>query len=157
MGTYGYAAPEYIATGHLTVKSNVYGFGVVLLEMMTGLRALDKNRPAGQHNLVDWLKPTLSKKRKLMNILDVRFEGQYSFKGAIQLAELTLKCLDLKPRNRPSMEEVVQALERIESLDKEKAEVFSKSSSKAPSHGQDQQSTSNLDGFRKIFQWGKLF
>ncbi|KAL0431055.1 UNVERIFIED_CONTAM: putative serine/threonine-protein kinase PIX13, partial [Sesamum radiatum] len=45
---------------HLYVKSDVYGFGVVLLEMLTGLRALDTRRPSGQHNLVDWLKPLLS-------------------------------------------------------------------------------------------------
>ncbi|KAI6700954.1 hypothetical protein NL676_015278 [Syzygium grande] len=41
MGTQGYAAPEYIATGHLYVKSDVFGFGVVLVEMLTGLRAVD--------------------------------------------------------------------------------------------------------------------
>ncbi|KAK9990008.1 hypothetical protein SO802_024993 [Lithocarpus litseifolius] len=65
MGTYGYAAPEYVATGHLYVKSDVYVFGVVLLEMLTGLRALDPSRPSGQQNLVEWLKPSLSNKRKL--------------------------------------------------------------------------------------------
>ncbi|RYR70237.1 hypothetical protein Ahy_A03g016744 isoform A [Arachis hypogaea] len=51
MGTYGYAAPEYLATGHLTAKSDVFSFGVVLLEMLSGRRAVDKNRPSGQHNL----------------------------------------------------------------------------------------------------------
>ncbi|KAI5016786.1 hypothetical protein ZWY2020_014005 [Hordeum vulgare] len=51
MGTYGYAAPEYLATGHLTTKSDVYSFGVVLLEMLSGRRAVDKNRPTGEHNL----------------------------------------------------------------------------------------------------------
>ncbi|XVE82398.1 hypothetical protein DITRI_Ditri16bG0001300 [Diplodiscus trichospermus] len=130
MGTYGYAAPEYIATGHLYVKSDVYGFGVVLLEMMTGLRATDTKRPAGQQNLVDWLKPTLSQKRKLKSIMDARIEGQYSSKAAIKSAELTLKCLEQEPKNRPAMKEVLEALERIESLSKEKPN----DSSKSPRH-----------------------
>ncbi|PIN06427.1 Serine/threonine protein kinase [Handroanthus impetiginosus] len=65
MGTYGYAAPEYVATGHLYVKSDVYGFGVILVEMLTGLRELDTKRPAGQHNLVDWVKPYLPEMDRL--------------------------------------------------------------------------------------------
>ncbi|GAB4833014.1 Probable serine/threonine-protein kinase pix13 [Ancistrocladus abbreviatus] len=48
VGTYGYAAPEYITTSHLYVQSDVYGFGVVLLEILTGLRAYDPKRPTGQ-------------------------------------------------------------------------------------------------------------
>ncbi|MBA0728682.1 hypothetical protein Golax_001562, partial [Gossypium laxum] len=54
MGTYGYAAPEYVMTGHLTARSDVYGFGVVLLEMLLGRRAMDKSRPSREHNLVEW-------------------------------------------------------------------------------------------------------
>ncbi|XP_058190428.1 probable serine/threonine-protein kinase PIX13 [Rhododendron vialii] len=50
MGTYGYAAPEYMATGHLYVKSDMYSFGVVLVEMLTGLHALDTTRPSGRPN-----------------------------------------------------------------------------------------------------------
>ncbi|KAG0466562.1 hypothetical protein HPP92_018142 [Vanilla planifolia] len=65
MGTYGYAAPEYLATGHLTAKSDIYSFGVVLLEMLSGRRALDKNRPSGEHNLVEWAKPYLTNKRRI--------------------------------------------------------------------------------------------
>ncbi|KAK6258091.1 hypothetical protein SCA6_012565 [Theobroma cacao] len=146
MGTYGYAAPEYIATagivyptGHLYVKSDVYGFGVVLLELMTGLRALDTKRLSGQQNLVDWLRPTLSLKKKVKTIMDVRIEGQYSSKAAILSAELTLKCLEHDPKNRPSMKEVGEALERIESLNKEKSKDSSKSGSNhstTPRHGQ---------------------
>ncbi|PUZ48458.1 hypothetical protein GQ55_7G246500 [Panicum hallii var. hallii] len=116
MGTYGYAAPEYVATGHLYVKSDVYGFGVVLLEMLTGLRALDTGRPAQQHNLVDWAKPYLADRRKLARLVDPRLEGQYPSKAALQAAQLTLRCLEGDPRSRPSMAEVVAALEEIEQI-----------------------------------------
>ncbi|KAF9601947.1 hypothetical protein IFM89_024281 [Coptis chinensis] len=74
MGTYGYAAPEYVATGHLSDKSDVHGFGVVLVEMLTGLRAIDHNRPTGQCNLVDWLRPCLSDRKKVMRIMDPQLD-----------------------------------------------------------------------------------
>ncbi|KAH7404046.1 hypothetical protein KP509_15G008300 [Ceratopteris richardii] len=67
MGTYGYAAPEYVATGHLTAKSDVYSFGVVLLEILTGRRAVDKNRPFEEQNLVEWARPFLNDKRKILS------------------------------------------------------------------------------------------
>ncbi|RWW56793.1 hypothetical protein BHE74_00036472 [Ensete ventricosum] len=54
MGTYGYCAPEYAMTGQLTVKSDVYSFGVVFLELITGRKAIDNTRPAGEQNLVAW-------------------------------------------------------------------------------------------------------
>ncbi|XP_062176934.1 probable serine/threonine-protein kinase PIX13 isoform X2 [Alnus glutinosa] len=114
MGTYGYAAPEYVATGHLYVKSDVYGFGVVLVEILTGLRALDSNRPNGKHNLVDWIKPSLSERRKLKQIMDTRLEGRYPSKAALHISQLALKCLAAEPKHRPSMKEVLETLERIE-------------------------------------------
>ncbi|KAK1326785.1 putative serine/threonine-protein kinase NAK [Acorus calamus] len=116
MGTYGYAAPEYVATGHLYVKSDVYGFGVVLLEMLTGERALDSNRPSTQHNYVDYAKPYLTDRRRLARIMDQRFEGQYPAKAALQAAQLTLRCLAPEPKNRPSMKEVVETLEGIAAM-----------------------------------------
>ncbi|KAH1234385.1 putative serine/threonine-protein kinase PIX13 [Glycine max] len=116
MGTYGYAAPEYIATGHLYVKSDVYGFGVVLLEILTGMRALDTKRPTGQQNLVEWTKPLLSSKKKLKTIMDAKIVGQYSPKAAFQAAQLTLKCLEHDPKQRPSMKEVLEGLEAIEAI-----------------------------------------
>ncbi|KAL5660199.1 hypothetical protein ACJX0J_027324, partial [Zea mays] len=54
MGTYGYCAPEYIRTGQLTVKTDVYSFGVFLLELITGRRAVDTSRPASEQILVNW-------------------------------------------------------------------------------------------------------
>ncbi|KAJ3680439.1 hypothetical protein LUZ60_016717 [Juncus effusus] len=123
MGTYGYAAPEYVATGHLYVKSDVYGFGVVLLEILTGLRALDTSRPSGQHNLIDWAKPYLADKKKVTRLIDPRLNGKFSSKGALSAAQLTLRCLEIDPKSRPAMKEVVDALEEIESMTSKPTEL----------------------------------
>ncbi|KAF5745813.1 putative serine/threonine-protein kinase cx32 [Tripterygium wilfordii] len=122
MGTYGYAAPEYVATGHLYVKSDVYGFGVVLVEILTGLHAVDTNRPSGRHNLVDWIKPHLCDKRNLKSVMDSRLEGKYPSKAAFRVAQLALNCLGPEPKHRPSMHEVVEALERIEAANEKAVE-----------------------------------
>ncbi|KAM7527773.1 hypothetical protein LguiB_031183 [Lonicera macranthoides] len=114
MGTYGYAAPEYLATGHLTAKSDVYSFGVVLLEVLSGRRAVDKNRPSGEHNLVEWAKPYLANKRKVFRVIDNRLEGQYSLDVAHTAANLALRCLSTEPKFRPNMDEVVKELERLQ-------------------------------------------
>ncbi|XAR73061.1 Non-specific serine/threonine protein kinase [Bertholletia excelsa] len=134
MGTYGYAAPEYVATGHLYVKSDVYGFGVVLVEMLTGLRALDANRPSGKHNLVDWIKPYLCDRRKLKNIMDSRLQGQYPSKAALQMAQLALKCLGPEPKTRPSMKEVLATLEQIDAGNEKPKEPCTNSKRQAKSH-----------------------
>lgn len=114
MGTHGYAAPEYLATGHLTPKSDVYSFGVVLLEMLSGRRAIDKNRPSGQHNLVEWAKPYLTNKRRVFRVLDTRLEGQYVPSRAQKLSNLALQCLAVEPKFRPNMDEVVMVLEQLQ-------------------------------------------
>lgn len=99
--------------GHLTSKSDVYSFGVVLLEMLSGRRAVDKNRPSGEHNLVDWAKPYLTNKRKIFRVIDNRLEGQYSPARAEKAAVLAVQCLSTEPKARPSMDEVVTSLEQI--------------------------------------------
>lgn len=55
MGTYGYCAPEYAMTGQLTFKSDIYSFGVVFLELITGRRAIDESRPGAEKDLVAWV------------------------------------------------------------------------------------------------------
>ena len=55
MGTYGYCAPDYAMTGQLTFKSDIYSFGVVLLEIITGRKAIDNTKPAKEQNLVAWV------------------------------------------------------------------------------------------------------
>ncbi|CAN6916087.1 unnamed protein product [Brassica oleracea] len=116
MGTFGYAAPEYLATGHLYVKSDVYAFGVVLLEVLTGLRACDPKRPRGQESLLDWLRPKLSSKHKVKQIIDKGIKGQYSSKVVTELGRITLSCTEPDPKNRPHMKEVLDVLENIQCI-----------------------------------------
>ncbi|XP_057871842.1 probable serine/threonine-protein kinase PBL11 isoform X1 [Cryptomeria japonica] len=116
MGTYGYAAPEYVATGRLTAKSDVYSFGVVLLELLSGRRAVEKNKPGIEQNLVEWARPYLNDKRKLFRVMDTRLEGQYAMKGATKAATLALHCLSSEAKHRPLMTEVVETLEQLQNV-----------------------------------------
>lgn len=113
MGTEGYAAPEYITTGHLTTMSDVFSFGVVLLELLTGRRSVDKSRPAREKNLVEWARPSLKDPYKLDAIMDPRLEGQYSTAGVKKVAALAYQCLSNHPKSRPTMSNVVKALEPL--------------------------------------------
>ncbi|XP_066351876.1 serine/threonine-protein kinase RIPK-like [Miscanthus floridulus] len=117
MGTNGYAAPEYIMTGHLTAKSDVYSFGVVLLELLTGRRSVDRARRPREQSLVDWARPYLKKPDKLYRVMDPAMECQYSCRGAERAAMVAYKCLSQNPKSRPTMREVVQSLEPVLDMD----------------------------------------
>ncbi|KAF5207108.1 Serine/threonine-protein kinase RIPK [Thalictrum thalictroides] len=114
MGTYGYAAPEYIMTGHLTPRSDVYSFGVVLLELITGRKSLDKSRPAREQVLADWAFPLLNEKKKVLNIVDPRLEGVYPVKAVHKAAMLAYHCLNRNPKARPLMRDIVDSLEPLQ-------------------------------------------
>lgn len=116
VGTYGYAAPEYVMTGHLTSKSDVYSFGVVLLEILTGRRSMDKKRPSGEQNLVAWARPYLADKRKLYQLVDPRLELHFSLKGVQKVSQLAYNCLSRDPKSRPTMDEVVKVLTPLQDL-----------------------------------------
>ncbi|KAK0604922.1 hypothetical protein LWI29_020891 [Acer saccharum] len=111
MGTYGYVAPEYFESGHLSIKSDVYSFGIVLLELLTGLKAVDLRQT--NNNLVKWLKPMLYQPKTLM---DVRMKGQYSLEASWYATQLTLKCLKVNHKDRPSMKDVLEELVQIEAM-----------------------------------------
>lgn len=106
----------YFVPGHLTSKSDVYSFGVVLLEMLTGRRSMDKNRPNGEHNLVEWARPCLGERRRFYRLIDPRLEGRFSIKGAQKAAQLASCCLYRDPKSRPLMSEVVEILKPLSDL-----------------------------------------
>lgn len=73
MGTYGYCAPEYAMSGKLTIKSDIYSFGVVLLELITGRKAIDLSKPSGEQYLVAWVSKPKNKKNRIKPDLDLSF------------------------------------------------------------------------------------
>ena len=112
-GTYGYAAPEYIQTGHLTFKSDVFSFGVVLLEMLTGRRAMDRNRPRAEQRLLEWVKPFINDPRKFHLAMDPRLELRYPTKAAMKFATIAIQCLVKQPKARLKMIDVVEGLKKV--------------------------------------------
>ncbi|KAK4577816.1 hypothetical protein RGQ29_028083 [Quercus rubra] len=110
LGTQGYVAPEYALTGHLTTKSDVYSYGVVLLELLTGRVPVDMKRPSGEGVLVSWALPRLTDRDKVVEIMDPALEGQYSMKEVIQVAAIAAMCVQPEADYRPLMADVVQSL-----------------------------------------------
>ncbi|CAL0328708.1 unnamed protein product [Lupinus luteus] len=115
MGTYGYCAPEYAMSGKLTLKSDIYSFGVVLLELITGHKALDLSRKSGQQNLVAWFRPYFNNKRMYAQIVDPRLEGNYPSRSLNHAIAITAMCLQEDANRRPLIHDIVVALEYIAS------------------------------------------
>lgn len=112
----------------MTARSDVYSFGVVLLELLTGRKSVDKTRPSKEQNLVDWARPKLNDKRKLLQIIDPRLENQYSVRAAQKACSLAYYCLSQNPKARPLMSDVVETLEPLQSSNEALNEVSSSSS-----------------------------
>lgn len=113
MGTFGYVAPEYAMTGHLLVKSDVYSYGVVLLELLSGRKPVDMNQPPGQENLVTWARPLLTSREGLKQLVDPSLAGNFDFDDVAKVAAIASMCVHLEVTHRPFMGEVVQALKLI--------------------------------------------
>ncbi|XWS20136.1 hypothetical protein CRYUN_Cryun31cG0074700 [Craigia yunnanensis] len=113
MGTFGYLAPEYAMTGHLLVKSDVYSYGVVLLELLTGRKPVDLSQPPGQENLVSWARPLLTAKEGLETAIDSAIKSDNSFDSIAKVAAIASMCVQPEVSHRPFMGEVVQALKLV--------------------------------------------
>ncbi|KAK2986356.1 hypothetical protein RJ640_026620 [Escallonia rubra] len=113
MGTFGYVAPEYAMTGHLLVKSDVYSYGVVLLELLSGRKPVDMSQPPGQENLVTWARPLLTSREGLEQLVDPSLAGTYDFDDMAKVAAIASMCVHTEVTHRPFMGEVVQALKLI--------------------------------------------
>lgn len=108
-----YVAPEYAMTGHLLVKSDVYSYGVVLLELLSGRKPIDLSQPPGEENLVNWARPLLSSKEGLQKLVDPALEGRVSFESFARVAAIASMCVQPDVSHRLFMGEVVQALKLV--------------------------------------------
>ncbi|KAL0356346.1 UNVERIFIED_CONTAM: Pto-interacting protein 1 [Sesamum radiatum] len=112
LGTFGYHAPEYAMTGQLSSKSDIFSFGVVLLELLTGHRPIDVTLPRGQQSLVTWASPKLSAD-KVKQCIDPRLNGEYPPKAAAKMAAVAALCVQYEADFRPNMTIVVKALQPL--------------------------------------------
>ncbi|KAL7606229.1 hypothetical protein Lser_V15G20203 [Lactuca serriola] len=117
-GTFGYMDPCYFYTGKLTMKSDVYAFGVVLFEVLSGRKAVDSTLDEEQWGLAAWAQQQI-KEGKLNQIIDPRLIGQISRKCLKEFASIAGHCLHTQPKHRPTMAEVVVKLESILSLERD--------------------------------------
>ncbi|XP_010491863.1 PREDICTED: putative inactive serine/threonine-protein kinase At5g11400 [Camelina sativa] len=108
-----YIAPEYIISGHLGTKSDVYTFGVILFEILTGLKASDCKHNENMQSLHVWTKPFLSDQSKMREIIDPRLGNDYPVNAATQMGKLIKRCIKLDTSKRPSMQQVLDRLNDI--------------------------------------------
>ncbi|KAK8935893.1 Serine/threonine-protein kinase PBS1 [Platanthera zijinensis] len=107
---------ETLEKGLLTPKSNVWSFGIVLLELLTGRKNLDSRHPKEEQNIVRWSKPFLTDDCRLSLIMDPRIRGRCPPKAARTIADIALKCLKKDPSERPTMRIIVDALVNVQDI-----------------------------------------
>lgn len=113
MGTFGYVAPEYASTGMLNERSDVYSFGILLMEIISGRNPVDYSRPPAEVNLVDWLKQMVSN-RNTEAVLDPKLSDKPSSRALKRVLLVALRCVDPNAQKRPKMGHVVHMLEAEE-------------------------------------------
>ncbi|KAJ4803208.1 Protein kinase superfamily protein [Rhynchospora pubera] len=115
VGTFGYLAPEYFMYGKVSRKIDVYAFGVVLLELLTGRKCISGENPEGQQSLVMWATPIL-KKGDINELLDPALDGEYDEAEARRMALAASLCLIRSARLRPQISQILSLLEGEESI-----------------------------------------
>ncbi|KFK42539.1 hypothetical protein AALP_AA1G007600 [Arabis alpina] len=110
MGTFGYVAPEYACTGMLNEKSDIYSFGILIMELITGRNPVDYSRPQGETNLVDWLKSMVGNRRS-EEVVDPKIPEPPSSKALKRVLLVALRCVDPDANKRPKMGHIIHMLE----------------------------------------------
>ncbi|WCJ37173.1 STRUBBELIG-receptor family 5 [Euphorbia peplus] len=109
----GYNAPECTKPSAYTMKSDIYSFGVVMLELLSGRKPVDNSKPKPEQCLVRWATPQLHDIDALANMADPALRGLYPPKSLSRFADIVALCVQPEPEFRPPMSEVVQSLVRL--------------------------------------------
>ncbi|GMP21810.1 hypothetical protein CsSME_00000088 [Camellia sinensis var. sinensis] len=115
--SYGYCAPEYERSGELTLKSDIYSFGVILLELISGRRAIDTTRPTTEQNVVSWARPIFRDPKRFPELADPLLKGKFPERSLNQVVGVAAMCLQEEPSVRPLISDVVAALSFLQDDD----------------------------------------
>ncbi|CAI8587592.1 unnamed protein product [Vicia faba] len=119
MGTFGYMAPEYATSGKLTDRSDVFSFGVVLLELITGRKPVDATQPVGDESLVEWARPLLLRAIQtgdFSELADPRLQRQYVDSEMFRMIEAAAASVRHSAPKRPRMVQIARALDSGDQL-----------------------------------------
>ncbi|KAL4312993.1 hypothetical protein GQ457_01G003560 [Hibiscus cannabinus] len=132
-GTYGYMAPEYAMRGHLTDKADVYSFGIVILEIVSGRGNTSYRSKEESFYLLDWVH-VLEEEGNLLDLVDPRIRSDYKKEEVMTMINVGLLCADVNAAARPAMSSVVSMLEgkaSVEEFRTDSSRSADKSNSKA--------------------------
>ncbi|ESQ28635.1 hypothetical protein EUTSA_v10018085mg [Eutrema salsugineum] len=117
-GTFGYLAPEYAVTGRVTTKVDVYSFGVILMELITGRKSLDESQPEESIHLVSWFKRMfINKESSFKKAIDPTIDlDEETLASVHTVAELAGHCCAREPYQRPDMGHAVNILSSLVEL-----------------------------------------
>ncbi|KAL6974416.1 Proline-rich receptor-like protein kinase perk1, partial [Sarracenia purpurea var. burkii] len=150
-----YLAPEYAASGKLTDKSDVFSFGVMLLEFITGRRPVDSSQAFMDDSLVDWARPLLTRALEDGNfdtLVDPRLQREYNHNEMARMVACAAACVRHSARRRPRMSQVVRALEGDVSLSDLNEGIRPGHSTVYSSHGSSDYDTSQYNEDMKKFR-----
>lgn len=108
-GTVGYLAPEYAMFGKASESCDVYSFGILLLELASGRRPIEKLRSSVKRTITDWALP-LAEERKFKDMADPKLKGNYVGSELRRMVIVGLVCAQSRPEKRPNMLQIVSLL-----------------------------------------------